>query len=193
MLQKIVLLIKRLCEFAKRGWKFLWGEETVAPTVPPKTGVPPHPPAVREPELGMGAAVPPEYRLSKSLFTHPESVFFKTLLEDVGGQYVVFAKVRLADVIWLANEPENRKYHSNQLHCKHFDFLLCEKGTYKPLLVVELDDSSHDKYEHYERDEFKNQVCADIGLKMWRPRVQQAYPKGFIAEHVRRLIQSSGK
>ncbi len=193
MWQRIVSPIKRLWEFAKRFWKFLWGEETVAPTVPPKSEVFPPPLAVREPELGIGAAAPPEYRLSKSLFTRPEMFFFNKLLEDVGGQYVVFAKVRLADVIWLANEPENRKYHNNQLHCKHFDFLLCEKGTYKPLLVVELDDSSHDKYEHYERDEFKNQVCADIGLKMWRPRVQQAYPKGFIAEHIHRLIQSSGK
>ncbi len=141
----------------------------------------------------MGAAVPPEYRLSKSLFTYRERVFFKALLEDIGGQYAVFAKVRLADVIWLANEPENRKYHSNQLHCKHFDFLLCEKGTYKPLLVIELDDSSHDKYEHRERDEFKDQVCADIGLRIWRHRVQQAYPKNFIGERVCHHIQSPAK
>jgi len=141
--------------------------------------------------LGLAAAVPPEYRQSKSLFTFRERVFFQALLEDVGSQYAVFAKVRLGDIIWLANEPENRKHHINQLLCKHFDFLLCERGTYKPLLVIELDDSSHDKYEHHERDEFKGKVCEDIGLRLWRPRVQQTYPKGFIGEQVRIQIQGT--
>ena len=117
MWQKIVSLIKRLWEFAKRFWKFLWGEDKVAPTVPPKSEVSSPPPAVRE--LGVGAAVPPEYRLSKSLFTYRESVFFKTLLKEVKGQCVVFAKVRLADIIWLANEPENHKYCTGQLDFEH--------------------------------------------------------------------------
>ncbi len=183
MYQKIIAFIKQIL-----NW--LWGrKESVAPPTPTEV-VPSTPPtAIREPELGLAAAVPPEYRQSKSLFTFRERVFFQALLEDVGGQYAVFAKVRLGDIIWLANEPENRKYHINQLLCKHFDFLLCEKGTYKPLLVIELDDSSHDKYEHHERDEFKDKVCEDIGLKLWRPRVQQEYSKGFIAEQVRSQIQ----
>jgi len=185
MWQQIITLIKLL-------WNWLAGqEERVAPTAPPKVEPSIPPTAIREPELGLAAAVPPEYRQSKSLFTFRERVFFQALLEDVGSQYAVFAKVRLGDIIWLANEPENRKYHINQLLCKHFDFLLCEKGTYKPLLVIELDDSSHDKYEHHDRDEFKGKVCEDIGLKLWRPRVQQDYPKGFIAEQVRSLIQGT--
>lgn len=185
MLQKIITLIKGF-------WNWLAGrEEKVAPTAPTKVEPSISPTAIREPELELAAAVQPEYRRSKSLFTFREREFFKALLEDVGSQYAVFAKVRLGDIIWLANEPENRKYHINQLLCKHFDFLLCEKGTYKPLLVIELDDSSHDKYEHHERDEFKGKVCEAIGLKLWRLQVQQDYRKGFIAEQVRSLIQGT--
>ncbi len=184
MWQKIITIIKQ-------WWTRLRKHRAgVAPTAP-KAETPTPPIAIGEPELGLAAAVPPEYRQRESLFTYRERAFFKALIEDVGGQYSVFAKVRLADILWLANEPENRKYHSNQLHCKHFDFLLCEKGTYKPLLVIELDDSSHDKYEHRERDEFKDKVCAETRLKLWRPRVQQTYPKGFIAEQVRRQIQGT--
>jgi hypothetical protein len=185
MWQKIIAFIKQILNR-------LWGrKESVTPPSPTEVAPPTPPTAIREPEMGLGAAVPPEYRQRESLFTYRERAFFKALLEDVGSQYAVFAKVRLGDVIWLANEPENRKYHNNQLHCKHFDFLLCEKGTYKPLLVIELDDSSHDKYEHRERDEFKDKVCADIGLKLWRPRVQQTYAKGFIAEQVRSQIRAT--
>ena len=189
-------MLQKILEFIKRGWtrfgNWLAGRgESIAPTAPTKIEAPTPPTAIREPELGLAAAVPPEYRQSKSLFTFRERVFFQALLEDVGRQYAVFAKVRLGDIIWLANEPENRKYHMNQLLCKHFDFLLCERGTYRPLLVIELDDSSHDKYEHHERDEFKGKVCEDIGLRLWRPRVQQTYPKGFIGEQVRIQIQGT--
>lgn len=95
----------------------------------------------------------------------------------------------MGDIFKLANEPENRKFHSNQLQCKHFDFLVCDKGSYKPLLAIELDDSSHDKYDHRERDEFKEQVCNEAGLKLWRLRVQQTYPKGYIGERVRNTIR----
>ncbi len=189
MLKKIFAFFQQLWT-RFRGWPAGRGE-SIVPTAPTKTETPTPPAAIREPELELAAAVLPEYRRSKSLFTFREREFFQSLLEDVGSQYAVFAKVRLGDIIWLANEPENRKYHINQLLCKHFDFLLCEKGTYKPLLVIELDDSSHDKYEHHERDEFKSKVCEDIGLKLWRLPVQQNYRKGFIAEQVRSLIQGT--
>jgi hypothetical protein len=189
-------MLQRIIACIKRGWaqlrNWLAGRgESVVPTASAKIETPSPPIAAREPEMGLSADVPPVYRQSKSLFTFRERVFFQALLEDVGSQYAVFAKVRLADIIWLANEPENRKHHINQLLCKHFDFLLCEKGTYKPVLVIELDDSSHDKYEHHERDEFKGKVCEDIGLRLWRPRVQQEYPKGSIAGQVRGQIQGS--
>jgi hypothetical protein len=54
----------------------IWGE-----TTPPT--------AIRKPEMGLGAAVPPEYRQRESLFTYRERAFFKVLLEDVGSQYAV--------------------------------------------------------------------------------------------------------
>lgn len=189
MFQKIFAFFKQLWT-RFRNWLAGRGE-SIVPTTPTKIETPTPPTAIREPELELAAAVQPEYRRSKSLFTFREREFFQALLEDVGSQYAVFAKVRLGDIIWLANEPENRKYHINQLLCKHFDFLLCEKGTYKPLLVIELDDSSHDKYEHHERDEFKGKVCEAIGLKLWRLQVQQDYRKGFIAEQVRSLIHGT--
>jgi len=75
MLQEIIALIKRVWT---RFANWLAGrEEGVAPTAPTKIEPPTPPPAIREPELGLGAAVPPEYRQSKSLFTFRERVFFQ--------------------------------------------------------------------------------------------------------------------
>lgn len=175
---------QRFIELVKRFWHWLTGQkESAMPTAPATVETPPT--AIRKPELGLASGEPPKYQQRDSVFTYRERVFFKALIEDIGGQYVVFAKVRMGDILFLANESENRKYHSNQIQCKHLDFVLCQRGTYKPLLAIELDDSSHDKYEHHERDEFKEKVCADTGLKLWRVRVKPMYPKGYIAKRVR--------
>ncbi|MCI0475261.1 MAG: DUF2726 domain-containing protein, partial [Anaerolineales bacterium] len=152
-------MCQQLFELLKRFWNWLTGQKAGAiPSTPPKGETRP---TIGEPELGLASGEPPKYQQRDSLFTYRERVFFKALIEDVGGRYVVFAKVRLGDVLFLANEPADRKYHNNQILCKHLDFVLCERGTYKPLLAIELDDSSHDKYDHRERDEFKEKVCTD--------------------------------
>ncbi|MCX6029739.1 MAG: DUF2726 domain-containing protein [Chloroflexi bacterium] len=179
---------QRLIEYIKRFWNRLTGQkESVVPSAPPKVETPQT--AIGEPEFELVSGEPPRYQQRESLFTYRERVFFQALLEDISGQYVVFAKVRLGDVLFLANEPGNRKYHNNQIQCKHLDFVLCARGTYKPLLAIELDDSSHDKYDHRERDEFKDKICADAGLKLWRERIKPMYPKGFIGERVRGKIE----
>ena len=161
---------------------------TLLPESATKAEAPPVSPTIAEPELGLAAGVPPQYRQRESLFTYRERVFFKALLEDVGDQYQVFAKVRLGDILWLFNEPENRKFHNNQLQCKHFDFVVCDKDSYKPLLAIELDDSSHDKYDHHARDEFKERVCKETRLKLLREQVQKTYPKGYVGERVHSAI-----
>ncbi len=85
MLQKIIAVIKRL-------WISLWRrKETIAPTAH-QVETPTPQVAISQPELELGAAVPPEYRQRDSLFTYRERVFFKALIEDVGNQFVVFAK-----------------------------------------------------------------------------------------------------
>lgn len=190
-------MLERFLGFISRILSRLFGLKVVitpsthaeSPPLPVTVGTPTAPSAITEPELEIGSAEPPKYKQKESLFTYRERVLFKALMEEVDDRYQIFAKVRLGDILWLANEPENRKFHNNQLHCKHFDFLLCEKGSYRPRLAIELDDSSHDKYAHHARDEFKERVCKETGLRLWRLRVQQAYPKGYVGEQVRSKIQ----
>ena len=159
-----------------------------SPFLPATVGTPYAPTAITEPELGIASADPPRYQQWPSLLTYRERVLFRALVEDVGNQYQIFAKVRLGDIFKLANEPENRKFHSNQLHCKHFDFLLCDKDSYRPFLAIELDDSSHEKYGHRERDEFKERACMETGLKLWRLPLQQTYARGYVGGQVRNRI-----
>lgn len=111
--------------------------------------------------------IPPLYAKS-SLLTRPEMFFFYSLIRAVDGGYAVFAKVRMGDVLYLANEPTDAKKHRNNIQCKHFDFVLCERQFYKPLLVIELDDKSHQWPDAIERDRLKDSICEIANLPMLR-------------------------
>ncbi len=154
------------------------------PPAPPKTESSTARPGLGEPELGLASMEPPQYRRRQSLFTYREREFYRVLMNEVGGEYQVFAKVRLGDFLYVANEPADKRYHLNQIQCKHVDFLLCDKVKQQPLLAIELDDSSHAKYDHRESDKFKSRVFTEVGLKLLRVKVQQTYPKGEIKNQI---------
>lgn len=117
----------------------------------------------------------PEYRKSKSVLTYRERVLLRAIRRAVDGGYTILMKVRMGDFVWLANEPNDRKFHNNQILCKHVDFLLCNKFTLEPLLVIELDDKSHKKSDHAERDKFKDETFESIGLPIIRVELQESY------------------
>lgn len=126
-------------------------------------------------ELGISSFDKPEYRKSKSVLTYRESILLRSIHHAVAGEYTILMKVRMGDFVWLANEPKDRKFHNNQIQCKHVDFLLCDKFKLEPLLVIELDDSSHNKYDHAERDRFKDEIFGAIGLPVIRIELQEKY------------------
>lgn len=126
-------------------------------------------------ELGIASTDKPEYRKSKSVLTYRERILLRAVRRAAAGEYTVLMKVRMADFVWLANEPQDRKFHNSQILCKHVDFLLCDKLTVEPLLVIELDDSSHKSYDHAERDRFKNETFDAVGIPYIRMQVQEQY------------------
>ncbi|HKZ86517.1 MAG TPA: DUF2726 domain-containing protein [Anaerolineae bacterium] len=196
MWQRLRRFLEHLNEYRIRLWKWIIGAQPDVipgtPPGPPKIEKPTARPGLGEPEMGLAApGEPPQYRRRESLFTYRERVFYRALMEDIGSEYQVFAKVRLGDFVYLANEPTDRKYHLNQIQCKHVDFLLCDNKSQQPLLAIELDDSSHTKYDHRESDEFKKDLFNKVGLKLLRVQVRQKYPKGEIGSQVRSSMQEA--
>lgn len=125
-------------------------------------------PSEHEPsEPAITTPIPPEYAKS-TLLSRAEMFFFYSLIRAVDNGYAVFAKVRMGDVVYLANEPTDAKLHRNNIQCKHFDFVLCERQFYKPVLVIELDDKSHQWPDAIQRDKIKDSVCEIAQLPMLR-------------------------
>jgi hypothetical protein len=159
---------------------------TINPQSPQTTVSPKTPTTI--PELALSSGEPPQYRKNKSLFTYRERVFYAALRRAVGNQYQIFAKVRLADFIWITNEPADRKYRNNQINCKHVDFLLCSRYSHEPLLAIELDDSSHKQPDTQERDKFKDGTFSAIGLPLLRVELQPEYEPEIIRDLIRSKI-----
>ncbi len=110
------------------------------------------------------------YQQRDGLFTEAEASFFHKLEQDVAGEYRIFAKVRIADILTpqsgLSKSHWQRSF--NQIGMKHFDFVLCDPRTLEVKAVLELDDSSHDTPKARRRDALVNEACASAGLKLVR-------------------------
>jgi hypothetical protein len=150
--------------------------------VPPADGQPPSPAAIPgappappitlpsppQPQMDLHTGQPPLFSRKASVLTKPEQRLYHSLLLAVKGDYRILPKVRLWDFIWLENDPPDRKQHLSRLSCRHADFLVCEPTKLEPLLVIELDDRSHQKPEAVESDRYKDELFAAAGLPCLR-------------------------
>jgi len=127
------------------------------------------------------------YRLRDDFLSAAELSFFRVLGSVIQDKAVICPKVRLADLFFVARPHENQSYR-NKIDRKHVDFLLCDPLTLKPLLGVELDDSSHARSSRQERDQFVDDVFEVAGLPLLRVPARSTYSPhellGLIAPHL---------
>jgi len=179
MIEKFLNLIRRFLAWLDNLLGNLW------------TGQPSSPPSVaKQEELSIGSDEPPVYRKSKSILTFRERILFSALRKAIENEYWIMSKVRMADFMWISNEPKERKKHLNQILCKHVDFLLCTRIFLKPVLVIELDDPSHQWEGRAEYDRFKDETFASIGLPILRVKMQDRYDPAQLDQQIHELIHS---
>jgi len=134
------------------------------------------------------------YRLRDDFLTAAELSFFRVLVSVIQDKAVICPKVRLADLFFVSKPNENQSYR-NKIDRKHVDFLLCDPLTLKPLLGVELDDSSHARSARQERDQFVDDVFEVAGLPLLRVPARSTYSPhellGLIAPHLSDRADSS--
>ena len=123
------------------------------------------------------------YKLTRSLLTSAEAAFYAALCMAAGRKYVVFPKVRLADLCQdLDRWADIRAF--NQVSSKHVDFVLCDAKTFRPVLVVELDDRSHLRTQRRDRDALVDSVFHTMGLGVYRQWVRRSYDPAAIARGI---------
>ncbi len=83
--------------------------------------------------------------------------------------------MRLADLLYLPSGIENRQSYWNKIQSKHVDFVVTDIKNIKPLLIVELDDSTHNQKKRIERDKFLDKALYDAGVQVIHISTQHSY------------------
>lgn len=110
------------------------------------------------------------YKKKNYFFTKRELNFYKEL-KLIADKYnlVIFPKVRVADIIEVI-KIEKRQSYFNKIVAKHIDFVLCDNVIYSPKILIELDDSTHDKPNRKQRDNFIDKIMIQAKIPLIRFR-----------------------
>lgn len=127
------------------------------------------------------------YRLRDDFLSPAELNFYRALQTAVADWATVFTKVNLGDLFYAntGDQGQNQAYR-NRISRKHLDFLLCDPDTLRPLLGIELDDSSHNRPDRQQRDQFVDGVFAAAGLPLVHVRVSHSYSPNRLRAFLRR-------
>jgi very-short-patch-repair endonuclease len=81
----------------------------------------------------------------------------------------IFTKIRLADLVEPKPKEENPMWIQcfNKIKAKHIDFALADEDT-NIIVLIELDDRTHQRPDREERDVFVNAVLKNTGYTLLR-------------------------
>ncbi len=128
------------------------------------------------------------YTRQPALLTHAERDFFAVLRAAAPPGWHVFPQVRLANLVMPRKGTHNWQIHFNKVAAKCVDFVLCDADAISPQLVVELDDSSHDRADRQARDAFVDAALRSAGLPILHVRWQPRYDTEDLAVAIRRAV-----
>jgi uncharacterized protein DUF2726 len=130
------------------------------------------------------------YLRKDSFLTPAEIGYYKVLHMIFGHRYLVFAHVRVLDLCDVLDRPFNQGAF-NRIAGKHVDFVLCHPRTFKPMIAIELDDSTHDRPHRRERDSFLDDLFRVIGMNLVRQRVRHSYSVAEVTQTVEAALTAA--
>lgn len=124
--------------------------------------------------IQLGAKQAGRYKAKRTLLTEPEQVLFHRLRQAFPDRHV-FAQVSLNQLVEVAPTVSDRRARTglfNRINGKALDFVVCGPDT-SPLLVIELDDSSHNRRDRRRADRHKDEALGSAELRLVRVNVKK--------------------
>jgi hypothetical protein len=99
--------------------------------------------------------------VARPFLSEAEQAFFQILLQSSHPASHISCKVRLGDLVTF---PGNSLGLRNTVNQKHVDFVVCDRRSMRPFMVIELDDATHARRDRRERDGLVDGYLAEAGI-----------------------------
>lgn len=112
------------------------------------------------------------YQLKHPFFQPSEGELLSLLQQAAGDDYLILAKVRVADVVEVTAIPRRAPWYQavNRISAARFDFLLCDRQTLVPRCAIEMEQAT-------DTNAFLDELCQTIKLPLVRltPATARSY------------------
>lgn len=126
------------------------------------------------------------YVMNETILTERERAFYR-ILKPIADrlELQICPKVRVADIVSIKKGTRDWQKWFNKIRSKHVDFLLCDYDM-NIVLIIELDDRSHESERARKNDALKNAIFGDHLLRI---RSIKEDPEPAITAALRKLSQ----
>ena len=116
------------------------------------------------------AKEPTVYRYERKnyIMSRAENDFYKLLVDAAGPTNSVFPQVHLSAIIEHRVKGQNWKGAFSHINGKSVDYVICDKVSNRPLVAVELDDSSHEAEDRRTRDTEVERIFDEAKMPLLR-------------------------
>lgn len=114
------------------------------------------------------------YGLQENFLSPAEKKFYFSMREVLGNSATICPKPAVRELLCVTKQAgNNQQMYFNWISQKHVDFALCDNESMEVICAVELDDSSHQRRDRVQRDQFMDKAFNNAGLPLihvpWRP------------------------
>ncbi|MBW3598128.1 MAG: DUF2726 domain-containing protein [Planctomycetes bacterium] len=136
--------------------------------------------------LSLARRSPPAPPLEKrgSLLSPVQQQFYHALTAAVGDRFAVCPMVRLADVLQVRGEPQDRGAWQRRIDSRRVEFLLCDPQSLAPRVCVVLTERAEPPAEPQDRDTFLEDASAAAGLPLVRVPTAKVYEARRLSEAI---------
>ena len=120
--------------------------------------------------------------IQKPIMTEYEYRFYQ-ILKELENKYIIVPQLNLAAVIKKVN---NNRYYSELF--RNIDFAIFSKDYKKLLLLIEINDQTHDRYKRQDRDLKVKKICNEVNVKLISFYTKYPHEKNYFINRIEKEI-----
>ena len=120
--------------------------------------------------------------IQKPIMTEYEYRFYQ-ILKELENKYIIVPQLNLAAVIKKVN---NTRYYSELF--RNIDFAIFSKDYKKLLLLIEINDQTHDRYKRQDRDLKVKKICNEVNVKLISFYTKYPNEKNYVINRIEKEI-----